>query len=61
MRRTLITSDSISTVDLAMQWLLGELKTSAEQGHIFKLSEVWKKYCELAELAGTGLPQSFLS
>ena len=48
-------------VDIAMQWLLEELKTSAEQGHILEQSEVWKRYCELAELAGTGLPQSFVS
>ena len=39
MRRTSIASDSISTVYL-MQWLLEELKTSAEPGHILELSEV---------------------
>ena len=61
MRGTSIASDIISTVGLAMQWLLEELKTSAEQGHILELSEVWKRYCEPAKLAGTVLPQSFVS
>ncbi len=61
MGRTSKTSDSISIVDLAMQWLVEELKTSAKQGHILELSEVWNRYCELAELAGTEVPQSFVS
>ena len=61
MRRTSKTSDSISMVDVAMQWLVEELKTSAKQGHILELSEVWNRYCELAELAGTEVPQSFVS
>ena len=36
MRRTSKTSDtdSINMCDLAMQWLIEELKNSAEQGHI---------------------------
>lgn len=61
MRRTSKTSDSISTVDLAMQWLVEELKTSAKQGYILELSEVWNRYCELAELAGTEVTRSFVS
>jgi len=60
-RKTSKTSDSISMIDLAMQWLVEELETSATQGHIIELSEVWNRYCELAELAGTGVPQSYLS
>ena len=56
MRRTSKTSDSISTVDLAMQWLVEELKMSAQQGHILELTEVWNRYCELTELAGTEIP-----
>ena len=42
-----------------MQWLAEELKTSAE--HILELLEVWNTYCELAELAGMEVPQSFAS
>ena len=61
MRRASKASDSISTVDLAMQWLVEELKTSAKQGHILELSEVWNRYCEIAEVAGTVVPQSFVS
>ena len=61
MRRASKASVSISTVDLAMQWLVEELKTSAKQGHILELSEVWNRYCEIAEVAGTEVPQSFVS
>ena len=43
MKRTSKTSDSINMCDLAMQWLIEELKKSAEQGHIFELSEVWNR------------------
>ena len=42
-----------------MQWLVEELKTSAE--HILELLEVRNMYCELAELAGMEVPQSFVS
>ena len=38
-----------------------EIETSAEQGHILELSEVWNRYFELAELAGTEIPHSFVS
>ena len=61
MRRTSKTSGSINMCDLAMQWLIEELKNSAEQGHILELSEVWNRYCELAEQAGTEVPHSFVS
>ena len=47
--------------DLALQWHIEELKNSAEQGHILELSEVWNRYCELAEQAGTEVPHSFVS
>ena len=50
----------MSKCELALQWLVEELKISAEQAQILELSEGWKGYCELAEQAGTGVPQSFV-
>ena len=60
-RKTSKTAGSITKCDLAIQWLIEELKNSADQGHILELSEVWNRYCELAELAGTEVPHSFVS
>ena len=61
MRKTSKTAGSITKCDLAIQWLIEELKNSADQGHILELSEVWNRYCELAEQAGTEVPHSFVS
>ncbi len=61
MRKTSKTAGSITKSDLAIQWLLEEMKNSANQGHILELSEVWNRYCELAEQAGIEIPQSFVS
>ena len=46
MRITSKTADSIS---------------KSKQGPILELSEVWNRYCELVEQAGTGAPHSFAS
>ena len=45
-----------------MLWLVDELKTSAEQGHILELKEVWLRYCSLAnENNIDNIPPSFKS
>ena len=35
-----------------MYWLIEELKCAAGQGYVLELSEVWKRYCDLAEKSG---------
>ena len=42
-------------------WLVDELKTSAEQGHILELKEVWLRYCSLANENNIDIPPSFRS
>ncbi|CAH3188967.1 unnamed protein product [Porites lobata] len=42
-------------------WLVDELKTSAEQGHILELKEVWLRYCSLASENNIDIPPSFRS
>ena len=50
-----------SKADLPMHWLVLELKQAAEKAHVLELSEVWKRYCYLAEKAGVEIPTSFVS
>ena len=60
--RTTSKTDEIRKVsDLPMAWLSEELKYAAEKGHVFKLSEVWTCYCNLAEESSTNIPQSYIS
>ena len=41
-------------------WPMGSwLKTSAEQGHILELEEVWLRYCSLASENNIEIPPSF--
>ncbi|CAH3018507.1 unnamed protein product [Porites evermanni] len=42
-------------------WLVDELKTSAEHGHILELKEVWLRYCSLASENSIDIPPSFRS
>ena len=44
-----------------MEWLVSELRESAEKRHVFQLSEVWNRYCELAQQANVEIPASFRS
>lgn len=53
------TKDDSRGTDLAMSWLIKELKYSAEQGHIHELSEVWNRYSTLSAEANTVIPQSY--
>lgn len=62
-RRTSKTEEKINNMvtDIAVQWLVDELKISATNGHILDLVEVWNRYIDLAETAGVCVPQSFIS
>ena len=53
--------EQCTKVDLAMQWLVQELKKAAQRSHVLELSEVWKRYCKLADIAHVQIPPSFLS
>ena len=53
--------EQCTKVDLAMQWLVQELKKAAQRSHVLELSEVWKRYCKLAGIAHVQIPPSFLS
>ena len=62
-RKTKMISLDSSTIetDMAMIWLVEELKNSSEHGHVSELAEVWNRYCILTNEAGTTVPRSFLS
>ncbi|CAH3166947.1 unnamed protein product [Porites lobata] len=45
----------------AVLLFVDELKTSAEQGHILELKEVWLRYCSLASENNIDIPPSFRS
>ena len=47
--------------DLAMEWLINEIRKSANKRHVIQLSEVWNRYCELAIQADVEVPASFKS
>lgn len=53
--------EQCKNIDLAMQWLIQELNQAAKKAHVLELSEVWKRYRDLAETAGLQIPQSFIS
>lgn len=44
-----MTIESSEKTDLAMEWLASEIRESAKKGQVRQLSEVWKRYCELAQ------------
>lgn len=45
--------------DLAMEWLISEIRVCAKKGNVLQLSEVYNRYCELAEKANIEVPASF--
>lgn len=45
--------------DLAMEWLISEIRVCAKKGNVLQLSEVFNRYCELAEKANIEVPASF--
>ena len=53
--------EQCTKVDLAMQWLVQELKKAAQRSHVLELSEVWERYCKLVDIAHVQIPPSFLS
>ena len=61
LRYTSQTKERTQKTDLAMEWLISEIKEIANKGHVIQLSEVWTRYCELAEKAGVEIPASFQS
>ena len=60
-RKTTKTRESAQTTDLAMELLIDELTTSATKAHVFQLSEVWQRYCDLAENAKIAIRPSYSS
>lgn len=56
-----MTIESSEKTDLAMEWLASEIRESAKKGHVLQLSEVWNRYCELAQKAKVEVPASFRS
>ena len=44
-----------------MEWLINEIRKSANKRHVIQLSEVWNRYCELAIQADVEVPASFKS
>ena len=61
LRITSSTKEKSQQTDLAMQWLIDELKLAADKSHVLEMSEVWNRYCVLSEKAGVEVPQSFIS
>ena len=55
------TKQSSEKTDLAMEWLTNEINKSASSGHVLELSEVWNRYCELAQKADIDVPASYVS
>jgi len=53
------TRESAQITDLAVEWLIEELTTAATKAHIFQLSEVWQRYCDLAENAKIAIRSSY--
>jgi len=60
-RHTSYTKEHSVNNDIAMQWLVLELKDAAQKAHVLEISEVWKRYCALAETADVEIPASFKS
>ena len=61
LRKTSKSKESSENTDLAMEWLLDELKVSATRANVHQLSEVWKRYCDLAESAKIAIHPSYIS
>lgn len=60
-RCTTKSKEKSKKTDIAMQWLINELMLAGGKGHVLEFSEVWKRYCDLTELAGIEIPQSYIS
>lgn len=61
LRKTTKTKGNSSSSDLAMEWLLDELTCTANIANVYELSEVWNRYCVLAEIAKVTISPSYLS
>ena len=61
LRFTSQTKERAQKTDLAMEWLISDIKEIANKGHVIQLAEVWTRCCELAEKAGVEIPASFQS
>ena len=45
--------------DIVPVWLSQELRIAGEKGHVFELSEIWEKYCDIARSSNISIPGSF--
>ena len=61
LQKTTKTKENSFTSDLAMEWLLDELTCAANIANIYELSEVWNRYCALAEIAKVTIRPSYRS
>ena len=61
LRKTSKTKESSENTDLAMEWLIDELTVAATKANVFQLSEVWKRYCDLAESTKIAIRPSYIS
>ena len=61
LRFTSQTKERAQKTNLAMEWLISDIKEIANKGHVIQLAEVWTRCCELAEKAGVEIPASFQS
>lgn len=55
------TKESSVKTDVAMEWLVAELKESSKKAHVIALSETYTRYCELVKKANVEVPLSFAS
>lgn len=55
------TKESSAQTDVAMEWLIMEIKEAAAKAHVIQLSEVWKRYYDLAKKTEVEIPPSFIS
>jgi uncharacterized protein YdcH (DUF465 family) len=53
--------DATAKGNLAMAWLITQLKTSSSKGHILALEEVWQYYTNLCQDTNEEVPRYFIS
>ena len=61
LRKTSKTRESSENTDLAMEWLIDELTVAATKANVLQLSDVWKRYCDLAEITKVAIRPSYIS
>lgn len=61
LRTTAKTKDETQNSELSIIWLSKELIVCAEHGKVIELSEVWNRFCQIAQETGTQIPPSFIS